>query len=59
MSQPTAAATSPPAPASKSTRRGLSELSTPPAAAIPTDAAPNSTPEYTANTRPATCGGAR
>ena len=58
MTLPTTAATMPPLPATTSTRRTPSPASSPLAVAMPTDAAPNMTAEYSANTRPAIAGGA-
>ena len=49
----------PPVPAMTRTARGLSGASRPPAAAMPTDAAPNSMPEYRAKTRPEMAAGTR
>ena len=49
----------PPPPAMSSTSRGSSGASSPPATAMPSDAAPNSNPEYMANTRPEMASGTR
>src|ERR1700733_12588027 len=56
---PAVPASIPPQPARTGTVRAPSTVSRPPATAIASDVAPNSSPEYNAKTRPATASGAR
>ena len=58
MSQPATPAPMPPEPETTRIQRAPSALSNPLATPMPSDAAPNITAEYSANTRPATADGA-